>query len=50
MTALYKDPANIFITPTAMLYIAKAQLSGEDTPAMLRYSRQNDCSGSLPPK
>jgi hypothetical protein len=24
MTALYKDPANVFITRTAMLYIAKA--------------------------
>ena len=47
MTALYKDPANVFVMPTAMLYIAKAQLSGEDTAPMLRYSRQNDCSGDL---
>ena len=47
MTAFYKDPTNVFITPSAMLYIAKAQLNGEDTAPMLRYSRQNDCSGSL---
>ena len=47
MTALYKDPANVFITSTAMLYVAKAQLNGEDIAPMLRYSRQNDCTGSL---
>ncbi|MFN7916698.1 MAG: hypothetical protein U0Q55_15250 [Vicinamibacterales bacterium] len=50
ITALYRDPANVFITPTGMLYIAKAQLNGDDTRLMLMDARRNDCSGSLPPR
>jgi hypothetical protein len=50
ITALYRDPSNVFITPKGMLYIAKAQLNGEDTRLRLMDARRTDCSGSLPPK
>lgn len=43
MTSIYEDPANTFISRTAMLYVAKAKLSGKDIEGMLRHSRQVDC-------
>jgi hypothetical protein len=31
MTTLYKDPANVFITMKAMIYIADAKWDGKDS-------------------
>jgi hypothetical protein len=44
MTDLYRDPANIFITFGAMVYIARDKVTGRDIEPMLRYSRENDCA------
>jgi hypothetical protein len=47
VTSLYRDPANVYIRFDAMIFIARDKLLGKDIEAMLRYSRQNDCGGSL---
>jgi hypothetical protein len=43
MTSLYSDPANTFITPAAMLYIARDKLAGKDIEALLRSARKSNC-------
>lgn len=43
MTDLYKAPANTFISLSAMIYIARDKLSGEDVEPNLRYARQRKC-------
>jgi hypothetical protein len=43
MTDLYRDPANTYIIYSAMIYIARNKLAGDDVESSLRYSRQNDC-------
>lgn len=43
MTDLYRDPANTYIRYSAMIYIAKSKLEGNNIESSLRYSRQNDC-------
>lgn len=39
---LYKDPANSFITFSAMVYIARDRLDGNDIEERLKHSRQFD--------
>jgi len=41
MTNLYSDPANTYITFSAMVYVARDKLSGKDIEPMLRGARAN---------
>jgi hypothetical protein len=44
MTSLYSDPANTYISPSSMVYIARDKLAGKQIGASLREARQKDCS------
>ena len=44
MTSLYSDPANTYVAPQSMVYIARDKLGGNDTGPSLRDARQKDCS------
>lgn len=44
ITSLYADPANTYVAPSSMVYIARDKLGGKDTEAALRDARQTGCS------
>ena len=43
MTSLYSDPANAYISLSAMVFIARDKLDGKNAEQMLTTARQDDC-------
>ena len=44
MNSLYSDPANTYISPSSMVYVARDKLAGKQIGGLLRDARQKDCS------